>query len=344
MAFLLSIEGSVMRLFLSLFVAVAVFGNSVAMAQSDRPISEKYFPFVYFEESPSILILAGEIDVGTSLNFSRFVLDYGSPDILLLDSPGGLVHLALDVALKIDQLGIDTAIPEDFGCYSACAFMFLAGKNRYADGELGVHQISSENADFYDGQLTLADMIDVLNKFNTPPELLVPMLSTPPEQMYVLSNAEINSFGFIGERTKTTNQERVTPTRSALEIEALSVTEYINELWSNRSNKKALEVIDLYSTEVLYYGNVWSKSNVAADKAAFATRWPSRQYKLIPERSHVTCNAQDICSVMGFVQWSASNPKTGKTANGASLFDLVMRYSNGRFYIIEENSSVVKRH
>ena len=105
--------------------------------------------------------------------------------------------MALDVALEIDQLGIETAIPEDFGCYSACAFMFLAGKNRYADGELGVHQISSENADLYDGQLTLADIIDVLNKFDTPPELFVPMLSTPPEEMYILSDAEISDFGFL---------------------------------------------------------------------------------------------------------------------------------------------------
>lgn len=315
----------------------------VSAADESSEWSEKFAPFVYRQDDPSLLILAGEIDIRTSLNFSRFVLEHGVPEVLFLDSPGGIVHVALDVALKVDALAIETVIPEEFGCYSACAFVFLAGSERYANGDLGVHQISSEKADLYDGQLTLSDMIDVLNQFDTPAELLVPMLSTPPEEMYILSQLEIERFQFNGVRNQEVMTNTVKITRTDLEEEALLVTGFINDVWSSRLNRDPIDVVELYASEVRYYGNNWRKSKIAADKIAFAARWPVRDYKLLPERSHVTCNISNLCSVRGFVEWRVENPEANKTAAGESQFDLLLRYEDGRFFIIEEDSTVIKR-
>ena len=340
-------KGASMKFFIRLLLISNVcLANLVtqALGEEQSEINEKYSPFLYFDDDTSLLILAGEIDIRTSLNFKRFILEHGAPDVLLLNSPGGLVHLALDVALEIDQLGIETAIPEDFGCYSACAFMFLAGKNRYADGELGVHQISSENADLYDGQLTLADIIDVLNKFDTPPELFVPMLSTPPEEMYILSDAEISDFGFYGKRAQASKLKNVKPSLSDLEKEALLLVQAMNDAWSGKLDLEPLDVINMYDTEVLYYGNSWSRNQVEADKIAFDARWPVRDYNLVPKRSHVRCGLDNLCTVLGFVEWSAKNPKTGKSASGESQFELIMRHVGDRFYIIKESASVVKRN
>ena len=336
-----------MKLFLQLliisYLCLTNLGTK-ALAEEQSEINEKYAPFLFFTDDTSVLILAGEIDIRTSLNFKRFILEHGTPDILLLNSPGGLVHLALDVALEIDQLGIETAIPEEFGCYSACAFMFLAGKKRYADGELGVHQISGENADLYDGQLTLSDIIDVLNKFDTPPGLLVPMLSTPPEEMYILSDTEINDYGFYGQRTQEAKVKNIKPSLSDIENEALLIVQLMNDAWSGRLDLDPLFVVNMYASEVQYYGNSWSRNQVEADKIAFDTRWPVRDYNLVPTRSHVRCSLDNLCTVLGIVEWNAKNPKTGKSASGESQFEIIMRYVDDRFFIIKESASVVKRN
>lgn len=319
---------------------------SAATADERSEWSEKFAPFVYREDDPSFLILAGEIDIRTSLNFSRFVLEHGVPKIILLNSPGGIVHVALDVALKVDALAIATAIPEESGCYSACAFIFLAGSERYADGDLGVHQINSAEADLYDGQLTLSDMIDVLNQFNTPAELLVPMLSTPPEEMYILSQREIEKFQFNGAREQKVRTNEVKVTLSDQEEEALLFASFVNDIWSGRLDQDPIDVVQLYASEVQYYGKLWSKNEIVADKIAFANRWPVRDYKLLPQRSHVACsmsNMSNFCSVRGLVEWRVENPEANKTAAGESQFDLLMRYENERFFVVKEDSIVIKR-
>ena len=133
-----------------LFASVLfVIWTPLVAEEQDITWEQKYYPFIYPLENPNLFILAGEIDIRTSLNFKRAVKDAGVPEYLILNSPGGLVHIALDVALEVNRLGIKTVIPEDFGCYSSCSFIFLAGGTRVAEGELGVHQISSEKEDLY---------------------------------------------------------------------------------------------------------------------------------------------------------------------------------------------------
>ena len=60
----------------------------VAAADESSEWSEKFAPFVYRQDDPSLLILAGEIDIRTSLNFSRFVLEHG---VCLTSAPAGQI-------------------------------------------------------------------------------------------------------------------------------------------------------------------------------------------------------------------------------------------------------------
>jgi hypothetical protein len=186
-------------------------------------------------------------------------------------------------------------------------------------------------------------MIDVLNKFDTPAELLVPMLSTPPEEMYILSRLEIERFQFNGVREEAIDANKVKVSLSEIEEEALFVADFLNEVWSGRLDQDPFDVVNLYAPEVQYYGDMWTKAKIIEDKIAFAARWPVRDYKLLPERSYVTCNEFNVCSVRSFVSWSVKNPNTSKAAAGESKFDLVLRYENNRFFIVEESSTVIKR-
>src|SRR5690606_23204382 len=115
--------------------------------------------------------------------------------MVALNSPGGAVDSAIAMALKIHRLGLDTYVPAEMGCYSACAYMFLAGAERHARGELGVHQISSEVADLVFAQSTLGDVLDALETFGVAQPLISRMLRTPPDEMYVFSADEIEALG-----------------------------------------------------------------------------------------------------------------------------------------------------
>ncbi len=102
--------------------------------------------------------------------------------------------MALLIADDVHARGISTYIAKESGCHSACALVFLAGVERQADGTLGVHQISSESGDLVSAQLSISDILDVLNRFGTPVEVMTWMFKTPPNDMHVFTADEIASY------------------------------------------------------------------------------------------------------------------------------------------------------
>ena len=91
------------------------------------------------------------------------------------------------------------------GCYSACAYIFFAGIDRQAEGELGVHQISAEVADLVLAQTTLGDVLDAMQEFGVHQQVISHMLRTPPDDMYVFSTAELSDLGITRGEPLTIN-------------------------------------------------------------------------------------------------------------------------------------------
>ena len=124
---------------------------------------------------------------------------------IVLNSMGGDVDEGLNIAGTVFDKGIKTYIPEGYRCYSACSFIFFAGYEKYALGELGVHQaayaddISKEKAAIGAvttvSQLTTADILLRLGEFNTPRFVEQRMLRTAPGDMYVFNEIELNKLG-----------------------------------------------------------------------------------------------------------------------------------------------------
>ncbi|MBS3651943.1 hypothetical protein KEU06_25385 [Pseudaminobacter sp. 19-2017] len=104
------------------------------------------------------------------------------------------MQIALLIADDVHQRKLATYIPQKGTCYSACAYIFLAGVERQAEGELGVHQISSESADLVSAQLSISDIIDLLNRFDAPVEVLTAMFKTPPNEMHVFTPDEVARY------------------------------------------------------------------------------------------------------------------------------------------------------
>ncbi|WP_436119303.1 PAN domain-containing protein [Phyllobacterium sp. LjRoot231] len=151
-------------------------------------------PFSISDSRPDVIALNGEIGVGAALDFRRVLQAAPNAKLFVLNSPGGTVEMALLIADDVHQRNLATFIPKGSGCYSACAYIFLAGNERQVDGELGVHQISNDSGNLVSAQYSISDILDVLNRFNTPTEVLTVMFRTPPKEMHVFSQEEVARF------------------------------------------------------------------------------------------------------------------------------------------------------
>lgn len=168
---------------------LSVLSSSVFAAE------QSFGPFVIDGGRPNTITLNGDIDAGAALNFRRALNAAPKAELVVLNSSGGLVQIALLIADDVHQRKLATYIPKESGCYSACAFIFLAGTERQVDGKLGVHQISSDSRDLISAQLSISDIIDLLNRFETPTEVLTVMFRTPPDEMHVFSEGEVAEYG-----------------------------------------------------------------------------------------------------------------------------------------------------
>lgn len=142
----------------------------------------------------AVISLDGEIKGDTATQFLRALKARPDAKVLLLNSPGGYVDTALIIAREVHRRGMATVVERGDGCYSACSYIFFAGTPRFAEGELGVHQISAEVADLVLAQTTLSDVIDALDSYGVQQIVIVRMLRTPPEDMYVFTQTELKEW------------------------------------------------------------------------------------------------------------------------------------------------------
>lgn len=189
---------------------------------------DRFAPFFVETGDLSTLHLEGTIDARSGLAFSRALDELSEVRTVILSSPGGDVYSALLVAREIDRRGLATVIPYGAICYSACSFLYLAGHQREALGSLGVHQISSEDPDLVSGQVALSDILEMLNGFGVPNDLIVVMLRTPPADMHILTAEEIDRYSLSGIRVAG-----ATPTVPPMQEEGSSDGSLINGTYSS---------------------------------------------------------------------------------------------------------------
>lgn len=133
--------------------------------------------------------IEGEITPAVAADFAALAGRTGLKSVSL-NSPGGRVFPALDIARAIKAAGLNTVVPAGDECHSACAFIFLAGHERIAQGKLGVHQVSGVD-DPSLTQTAIGRIYEDLVTFNAPSYLVSRMLRTPPGDMYVFTPEEL---------------------------------------------------------------------------------------------------------------------------------------------------------
>ena len=141
-----------------------------------------------------VLVLDGGMGANTAFNFKRKLNENPQVRTILLNSGGGLVTVGLEIAQLIANRNLDTWVPQNALCASACSVVFFSGTSRIAEGELGVHQIAMNIESNQEVQYTASDMIEAFNRYGTHPSVFAAMFRTPPEKMYYFSDLEKTKF------------------------------------------------------------------------------------------------------------------------------------------------------
>lgn len=142
----------------------------------------------------TVLMVSGVIGPGAHYQF-RSALAYGSTDLIVLDGPGGVLGEALLIAEEVRRRNLSTLVAPNRSCASACAIVFLSGRNKYlgAGAAVGLH-----SASFADGR---ADpeatqlMADYLRQLGVPDSTLRRMAATAPSDIRWLTPAEQRAIG-----------------------------------------------------------------------------------------------------------------------------------------------------
>lgn len=196
----LSLRGQfIVRLVAAAALSFALVSSALA-AQAAMPLTRPAHPgsglFSTPEAIPNAIALDGDIGEGAAEAYLAALRRRSGADTLIVNSDGGRVWEALQIARYVHLGKLHTLIPSGRACYSACAYIFLAGTTRTieAGGRLGVHQIYG-NSDPSETQVTLAYVFDALRDFGVADGVISTMLRTAPGDMHEFTADEIVEFG-----------------------------------------------------------------------------------------------------------------------------------------------------
>ena len=153
-------------------------------------------PFRWDSTRPQVLVLEGEITRRTPPLLGLALGRFADVAVLELSSPGGDAYAAMAMVPTIRAAGLATRIGAGDKCHSACSFLYFAGVERTAEGELGVHQLASANE--ASGHFIMNDVLDVFSDLGLPDMVRRRMMQTPPDQMYVFTPEELVALGLVG--------------------------------------------------------------------------------------------------------------------------------------------------
>ncbi|MEH6740480.1 MAG: hypothetical protein V7695_18345, partial [Sulfitobacter sp.] len=158
------------------------------------------------------ILIEGEIADGDAPRIIKQVEELReTPTRVILNSPGGSVHDALELGRALRLAGFETEMREGDICYSACPYLLAAGVKRSIPEEafVGVHQhyfgestILPAFAAVEDIQRGQGLVMRYLDQMGIDPLIMQHALITPPDEIYVLLPEELIRYGFIEKVTQ----------------------------------------------------------------------------------------------------------------------------------------------
>lgn len=162
-------------------------------------LSSGYESSLAREFKPGILLIEGVIGPLTFQSIKNYAATQKVHSIVL-NSQGGLIDNAIEIADYIQRNSIDTYVLNY--CESACVIIAVSGNQLYAnsDAKFGFHQSAVLTS--YESQLTQAmsnegtlQMIEALAYYGVPPEILAWINKTKSKDMVYFSGEELYDYG-----------------------------------------------------------------------------------------------------------------------------------------------------
>ena len=88
-----------------------------------------------------ILSFSGAVEPGETVRLQQKMAEAPDAAAVVLNSPGGSLDEGIQLAVMIDELGLDTLVIAGASCESACSIAFMGGHRRIAQSGavVGVH-------------------------------------------------------------------------------------------------------------------------------------------------------------------------------------------------------------
>jgi hypothetical protein len=126
---------------------------------------------------------------------------------IILDSGGGDIASAMRVGRRLRALNSNISVNFNEQCHSACAVILASGVFRRANGRVGVHRPYFVALDHRETRQQVTARLNRLNaelaayfqEMGQPAALLDAMRAVPPNQIRILSSAELQHFMLSGD-------------------------------------------------------------------------------------------------------------------------------------------------
>lgn len=186
------------QVFLAALLAIAT--EAVADFVSVAPDSGScYTPSGCFE-------LSGHITDIDTLAVKRLTNDlerrHVNGPLVLLNSRGGSVNAGINIGREFRKIRAVAVMGYEHVCFSSCVFALAGATQRMIAGKVGIHRPYSDNAGFTDidemqrdySRLSQASKL-FIQEMNIPDGLYEVMVRTPPEEIRILDEEELDAFG-----------------------------------------------------------------------------------------------------------------------------------------------------
>jgi hypothetical protein len=180
----------------SLLIRIAALATLASMAlvpadATPSPTAEFDIPYqLRLLSNGTVLEVSGSFSWALPQNLQATLAAAPQVRIVRLESPGGHILPAIQVATMIQQRGLDTYVGRL--CVSACTIAFLGGRQRWVapDGRLGFHQayapgLPAEQANEY--------LRTAYENLHAPPAFIARALRTPPNDLWFPTAVELRA-------------------------------------------------------------------------------------------------------------------------------------------------------
>lgn len=116
----------------------------------------------------------------------------------LLDSYGGNLHEAIKIAKWVRRHAPYVSVGKDKVCMSSCVLILAAGQYKFPDGKIGIHRPYLTERPVVPLQQVMDTVLNSTREFltsiNIPQSLAEDMFSIPPEDIRILSKADLSKY------------------------------------------------------------------------------------------------------------------------------------------------------